>query len=178
MQNLKKKWLVVWKMTWRVCQIFTGAHENLKIGEICLMEVNIDTKSEGKLTFVSKNDMRNLANFHQSTCKSQNGDFHDDDDDDDDELSLWYGWPMKGIQHYSSRDYCQRSSPSRISDTQWAGFEPAQNLSSDFVEWSFAVVITTTLWHHIVSFCPKLKMHELKMNREVMCHTNKEWCKI
>ena len=57
------------------------------------MEVNIDTKSEGKLTFVSKNDMRNLANFHQSTCKSQNGDFHDDDDDDDDddELSLWYG---------------------------------------------------------------------------------------
>ena len=57
------------------------------------MEINIDTKSEGKLTFVSKNDMRNLANFHQSTCKSQNGDFHDDDDDDDDddELSLWYG---------------------------------------------------------------------------------------
>ena len=34
----------------------------------------------------------------------------------------------------SSRDYCQRSSPSRISDTLGAGFEPAQNLSSDFVE--------------------------------------------
>ena len=44
----------------------------------------------------------------------------------------------------SCRDHCQRSSPSRISDTPRAGFEPAQNLSSRFVEWSCAVVITTT----------------------------------
>ena len=49
----------------------------------------------------------------------------------------------------SSRDNCQRSSPSRISDTPWAGFEPAQNLSSGFVEWSCAVVITTTPRRHI-----------------------------
>ena len=34
----------------------------------------------------------------------------------------------------SSRDHRQRSSPSRISDTPRAGFEPAQNLSSGFVE--------------------------------------------
>ena len=32
----------------------------------------------------------------------------------------------------SSRDYCLRLSPSQISDTPRAGFEPAQNLSSDF----------------------------------------------
>ena len=44
----------------------------------------------------------------------------------------------------SSRDHCQRSSPSRVSDTPWAGFEPAQNLSSGFVELSCTVVITTT----------------------------------
>ena len=31
----------------------------------------------------------------------------------------------------SSRDHCQRSSPSQISDTPRAGFEPAQNLSSE-----------------------------------------------
>ena len=36
------------------------------------------------------------------------------------------------------------SSASRISDTLRAGFEPAQNLSSGLVEWSCAVVITTT----------------------------------
>ena len=44
----------------------------------------------------------------------------------------------------SCRDHCQISSPSRISDTPRAGFEPAQNLSSGFVEWSCAVVVTTT----------------------------------
>ena len=48
----------------------------------------------------------------------------------------------------SSRDHCQRSSPSRISNTPRAGFEPAQNLSPDLVEWSCAVVTTTTPWHH------------------------------
>ena len=44
----------------------------------------------------------------------------------------------------SSRDQFQRSSPSRISDTPRAEFEPAQNLSSGLVEWGCAVVITTT----------------------------------
>ena len=44
----------------------------------------------------------------------------------------------------SSRDHCQRSSPSWISDTPRTGFETAQSLSSGLVEWSCAVVITTT----------------------------------
>ena len=41
-----------------------------------------------------------------------------------------------------SRGHYQRSSPSRISDTSQAGFETAQNLSSHFVEWNCAAVIT------------------------------------
>ena len=40
------------------------------------MTLKIDTKFEGKLTCASKTDMRNLANFHQSTQKSQNWDFN------------------------------------------------------------------------------------------------------
>ena len=48
----------------------------------------------------------------------------------------------------SSQDHCQRSSPSRISDTPWAGFEPAQNLSSGFDKWICTVVITTIPWRH------------------------------
>ena len=44
----------------------------------------------------------------------------------------------------SSRDHCQKFSPSRISDTPRTGFELAQNLNSGFVEWSCAVVTTTT----------------------------------
>ena len=34
------------------------------------MALNIGVKFEGKLTCASKNDMRNLANFHQCTFKS------------------------------------------------------------------------------------------------------------
>ena len=55
---------------------------------------------------------------------------------------------QKAFSLISSRDHRQRSSPSWISDTLRVGFEPAQNLSSGFVEWRFAVVITTTPWCH------------------------------
>ena len=34
-------------------------------------------KFEEKLTCGFENDMRNLADFHQSICKSQNWDFHE-----------------------------------------------------------------------------------------------------
>ena len=40
----------------------------------------------------------------------------------------------KAFSPISSRDHCQRSSPSRNSDTPRGGFEPAQNLSSGLVE--------------------------------------------
>ena len=54
----------------------------------------------------------------------------------------------KAFSLISSRDHCQRFSSSRISDTPRAGFEPEQNLSSGFVEWSCAIVITTTPRRH------------------------------
>ena len=50
-----------------------------------------------------------------------------------------------------SQDRCQRSSPSWISDTPRAGFEPAQNLSSCLVEWSCTAAITATPRRHICS---------------------------
>ena len=34
MQNLKKNWLVVWKMTWGISQIFTRACKSVKIGTL------------------------------------------------------------------------------------------------------------------------------------------------
>ena len=39
------------------------------------MTLECDAKFEEKLTCGLENDMRNLANFHQSTRKSQNWDF-------------------------------------------------------------------------------------------------------
>ena len=46
---------------------------------------------------------------------------------------------QKTFSLISSRHHCHRSSLSSISNTPRAGFEPAQNLSSGFVEWSCAV---------------------------------------
>ena len=51
----------------------------------------------------------------------------------------------KAFSLISNRDHCQISSPSRISDTPWEGFEPAQNLSSGLVEWGCAIVIMATV---------------------------------
>ena len=39
------------------------------------MTLKIDGKFEGKVISASKNDIRNLANFHQNTGKSQNWNF-------------------------------------------------------------------------------------------------------
>ena len=39
------------------------------------MTLEMDAKFEEKLTCGLKNNMRNLANFPQSTCKSPKGDF-------------------------------------------------------------------------------------------------------
>ena len=39
------------------------------------MVLNIDATFEGNLICTFKNDMRNLANFHQSMFKSKNWDF-------------------------------------------------------------------------------------------------------
>ena len=49
---------------------------------------------------------------------------------DDDELFCGMVDRRKVFSLISSRDHCQRSSPSRISDTTRAGFEPAKSLSS------------------------------------------------
>ena len=51
----------------------------------------------------------------------------------------------------SSGSHCQRSWRSRISDTPLAGFQPAQNLSSGFVQWSWTAVITIPLHYAVIS---------------------------
>ena len=54
----------------------------------------------------------------------------------------------KALSLIFSQDHCQRFSPLQIPGMPQAGFEPVQNLSSVFVEWSCAVVITTTPQRH------------------------------
>ena len=81
----------------------------------------------------------------------------------------------KAFSLISSWDHCPRSSPSRISDTPRAVFEPAQNLSSGFAEWSCAVVITTIViprtvvgtFHKFISIFFKKK--SITQNRNTSC---------
>ena len=82
--------------------------------------------------------------FKAEKCKSYKRDTKDLKTFD--ELKCFCGMVdrWKAYNLISSRDHCQRSSPSRTSDTERARFEPAQNLSSGFVEWSCAAVLTTT----------------------------------
>ena len=72
----------------------------------------------------------------------------------------------KAFSLISSRDHCQRSSPSRISDTTQAGFEPAQNLSSGFAEWSCTVVIITTTRRNCMNSenCKTYGPHRIRLN--------------
>ena len=66
------------------------------------------------------------------------------------ELSFWIKLADRrnAFNLISSRDHCQRFSPSWISNTPQAGFEPVQNLSLSLVEWTCAVVLTTTPRRH------------------------------
>ena len=54
--------------------------------------------------------------------------------DDDDELFCGMFDRRKAFNRIPSQGNCQRSSLSRVSDTPKAGLEPAQSLTSDFVE--------------------------------------------
>ena len=91
MQNLKKNWLVVWKMTWRICHKFSPEHlkvlklrlkwdpfvQNRKCmslkftEELYVMAMKNDAKFEEELICCSKIDMGNSINFDLSTWKSQ-----------------------------------------------------------------------------------------------------------
>ena len=63
-----------------------------------------------------------------------------------DELNRFYGMVNQrgALSIISRRDHCQRFSTLQIAGMPGAGFEPAENLSLGFVEWSCALMITTT----------------------------------
>ena len=65
---------------------------------------------------------------------------------DDDELFFFFGMVdrRKVLKLISSRDQCQRFSPSQTFYIQRAGLEPTQKLSSDFAKRSCSALITTT----------------------------------
>ena len=89
MQNLKKNWLVLWKMTWGIWQFFTKTLGSVEIGTLmasfiqnrkCMSQkiteelwkvMKNDEKFEEELTCHFKIDIRNLTNFESNTWKYQ-----------------------------------------------------------------------------------------------------------
>ena len=79
---MKQNWFVVSKMT-KIWWILIRALKSLKksflvifdLKKLSFMTLESDAKFEEKLTCGLENNMKNLANFHQSTWKSQNCDF-------------------------------------------------------------------------------------------------------
>ena len=63
----------------------------------------------------------------------------------------WWWWWTVFVVWLTSRNHCQRSSLLQFFGTTQVGFEPAQNMSSNFVEWSCAILITTS--HGVTSHC-------------------------
>ena len=72
--------------------------------------------------------------------------------------------PRKTFSLVSNQNHCQRSSPTQISNTPQTGFEPVQNLSSGFIEWSCVVVITTTPRRHFQTADEKSKIKTASKN--------------
>ena len=94
-QNLKKKWLAVWKMKWGIWQMFTEHLKTSKLGlwwdpliqsrksvslkfteELCVVTMKKDAKFEEELTCRFKTDMRNLTDFDPSIWMSQKSSFY------------------------------------------------------------------------------------------------------
>ena len=64
----------------------------------------------------------------------------------------------KDLSLIFSQDYCQRLSSMQTSGMLQATFEPMQNLSSDFVEWSCTEMITTSpryMYHQYRQYKPR-----------------------
>ena len=79
----------------------------------------------------------------------------------------------------SRQNHCQRSWPTRISDTPQAGFESAQNLSSGLVEWSYVVMITTTPRRHCTISTGSIKLtFGNKLEKLILLFISGSWCSL
>ena len=121
------------------------------------MALKIDTKFEEKLTCASKNDMRNLANFYQSTWRSQqNWDF-------DDILlpKVRNVWVWEKVMQKLKRNWLVSS---KLTWRIWW-----------ILTWAIRNSRNCTL---MGCFWPKYIMFELKRYRWVMFDGTEYWCKI
>ena len=125
------------------------------------MTLKSDVKFEEKLTCGLENDMRNLANFHQSTWKSQNWDFD--------------GILLSNVENLQ-RNYVLRQW--RMMQTLKRNWLDVSKLTPQFDKFWPEHLNASKICTLMGSFWPKYIMFELKKYRWVIFHDTQAWCKI
>ena len=185
MQNFKKNWLVSSKLTWEIWRVLTRVLKNLpynglllnkvynvwankSIWELCLLALNIDATFEGKLTCAFKNDLRNLANFHQTMFGSLKigtlmGSFYT-------KQKIYELKIYRGVLCHDSEEWCKI----------WRGIDLSlQNWHEEFYKfWPKHSKISKN-WTLIGCFWPKYIMLELKKVQRIYVEENlkENWLK-
>ena len=132
-----EKWPPVCKLPWKKPS-FTAKFTILWKFKFPDQNISNDAIPDNNQTVLDKKKFFKALWFSLWFCKNSTKSFW--------ELNCFCGMVDRrnGFSVISSRDHCQRSSPSRISYTPRALFESAQSLSSGLVEWSRTVVVTAT----------------------------------
>ena len=125
MQNLKKNWLVVWKMTRGIWQIFIRIFESIKIGTFMG-------------SFCPKEKMHKLKMYRGVMCN-----------DTEERWKIWRGIDLS-----------------------------FQNWHKQFDEFWFEHWKVSKIYILMGCFSLKYIMFELKRYRGVIFHDSREWCKI
>ena len=125
-----------------------------------------DAKSEEKLTFGLENNIKNLANFHQSTCKSENADF---DGIFCPKLKIFELKIYKGIMCHENEEWCKN----------WLGIDySVQNWHEQFDEFWFKYSKISKNCSLMGCLWSKYIMFDLKKYKGVLLDSIEYWCKI
>ena len=131
------------------------------------MALNIDAKFEGKLTCAFKNDMRNLAYFHQSTFESLKrwtfiGSFYPEEEIY--ELKIY-----RGFMCHDNEKWCKI----------WTGIDwSLQNWHEEFNNFWLQHSNISTICTLMNCFWPKYIILEFRKYTGVMFNGSQDWYKI
>ena len=135
------------------------------IEELCFLALKNNAKLKEKLTLASRNDIRNLVNFHPTTQKSKNFILMDYF------CRKYMRFEIKkcsGVTFHDTEQWCKI----RI-DLDLVVSKMAWGIGWTFIR-ALKSLKTCTL---MVSFCPKHIVFQLENFTGIMCHDTGGWCK-
>ena len=134
--------------------------------ELCFLALKSDAKLKEKLTLGSKNDMRNLVNFHPTTQKSKNF------------TPMGYFCPKymrfelkkyRGVIFHDTEQWCKI----------WINPDLVVSKMAWGIGWTFIRALKSLKICALMgSFFPNHTMFQLEIFIGIMCHDTEGWCKI